>query len=289
MNRAALKSDTPAILGALQDLRERVAAWRAAGDKIALVPTMGALHEGHVALVALARQQARRVVVSIFVNPTQFAPHEDFSRYPRTFDADVARLAEAGADAVYAPSVETMYPGGFATTISLTGPAIAGLEDRFRPTHFAGVATIVAKLQIQAAPDVAIYGEKDFQQLAVIRQMTRDLDMPVEIIGAPTIREADGLALSSRNRYLDAKQRARAPLLHRTMQACAQRIRAGENVAQVLDEGRAAICAGGFDLDYLELRDAQDLGLADAASGRNLRMLVAARIGTTRLIDNIPV
>ncbi len=289
MNCAASQDTAPNILATPQMLRAQVAQWRAAGDKIALVPTMGALHAGHMALVDLARKQAERVVVSIFVNPTQFAPHEDYSRYPRTFDADLARLHEARADAVYAPAVEAIYPLGFATTVSLEGPAIAGLEDRFRPTHFAGVATVVAKLHIQAAPDFAIYGEKDFQQLAVIRQMTRDLDLPLQVIGAPTMREADGLALSSRNIYLTGDQRAAAPILHGTMQACAKRIRAGEDVTLVLAEGHAHITSAGFALDYLELRDAVTLGVADAASGQPLRLLVAGKIGATRLIDNIHV
>lgn len=289
MTHAVAVAHGPRIITTLADLRACVARWRAAGETIALVPTMGALHAGHISLVREAQKQAQRVVVSIFVNPAQFAPHEDFSRYPRTFEADVKKLSDAGVDAVWSPDVETMYPGGFCTSVSLAGPAVAGLEDRFRPTHFGGVATVVAKLHIQVAPDIAIYGEKDFQQLAVIRQMTRDLNQPVEVLGAPTMRELDGLAMSSRNVYLSAEQRKRAPLLHRTMQACAQRIRAGEPMAHVMDDGRDIIRNGGFELDYLELRDAIDLGLADAVSGRELRMLVAARIGATRLIDNIAV
>ncbi len=279
----------PEILETLASLRARVRAWRAAGETVALVPTMGALHAGHISLVQLAKSRASRVLVSIFVNPTQFAPNEDFSKYPRTFDADKEKLAQAAADAIYAPQPAEMYPPGFSTTVSLTGPAAAGLEDRFRPTHFAGVATVVSKLHIQAMPDIAIYGEKDFQQLAVIRQMTRDLDLPIEVLGGETIREADGLALSSRNVYLDAAQREAAPLLNATMHESAARIRAGEASEIVMAEGRAKIAAAGFALDYLELRDAISLGAPDIALDKPLRMLVAAKIGVTRLIDNIAV
>jgi pantoate--beta-alanine ligase len=286
----------PVILETIAALRQSIRGWRAGGDTIALVPTMGALHAGHISLTALARSKAKRVIVSIFVNPTQFAPHEDFSKYPRTFDADRQKLAEAGVDAIYAPTPDIIYPPGFSTTVSLSGPAAAGLEDRFRPTHFAGVATIVAKLHIQALPDFAIYGEKDFQQLAVIRQMTRDLDLPIEVIGGETIREADGLALSSRNAYLDATQRRAAPALNAAMREAARRIRAGENADAAMAQGRAAITAAGFALDYLELRDAVSLGAPDIAagkpmisSGKTLRLLAAAKIGATRLIDNIAV
>lgn len=279
----------PVILDTVAALREATRAWRAAGDRVALVPTMGALHSGHISLTQIARARAKRVVVSIFVNPTQFAPNEDFSKYPRTFEADRDKLAGAGVDAIYAPTPDIMYPSGFSTTVSLSGPAAAGLEDRFRPTHFAGVATVVAKLHIQAMPDVAIYGEKDFQQLAVIRQMTRDLDLPIEVLGGETIREADGLALSSRNVYLDAAQRQTAPLLNATMRESAARIRKGEAFEGVMAEGRAKIAAAGFALDYLELRDSLTLGTPDVALGKPLRMLVAAKIGTTRLIDNIAV
>ncbi len=275
------------IARTIADLRAHVAAWKQAGERVALVPTMGALHAGHIALTQHMRAQSPRVIVSIFVNPTQFAPHEDFSKYPRTFEADVEKLTAAGVDLVYAPTAEQMYPQGFATTIALNGPALADLEDRFRPTHFAGVATIVAKLFTQAAPHVAIFGQKDYQQLAVIARMTRDLDLPVQVIGMETVRESDGLALSSRNVYLSAEHRALAPVLHTTMQACTQRIAAGEAFESVLDAGRSAITKAGFALDYLELRDADNLGAADSA--QKLRLLVAARIGATRLIDNIDV
>jgi pantoate--beta-alanine ligase len=279
--------NTPTIVRTIAELRQTVAGWRRAGERIGLVPTMGALHDGHVSLVDLARTKAQRVVTSIFVNPTQFAPHEDFAKYPRTFEADVAKLGRAGCDLVFAPTPQEMYGQGFATTISLDGPAKAGLEDAVRPTHFAGVATVVAKLLIQSAPDFAVFGEKDFQQLAVIRRMVRDLDLPVEIIGGPTMREADGLAMSSRNVYLGAAERAAAPALHRALADCAARIAKGEAFDAVLADGRAQIEKSGFRLDYLELRDAASLAPVDASARGPLRLLVAARIGTTRLIDNI--
>lgn len=277
----------PIIVRTVADLRRATAGWRAAGERAALVPTMGALHAGHISLVRLARERADRVVTSIFVNPTQFAPNEDFAKYPRTFEADVEKLAAAGCDVVFAPTAQEMYKQGFATTISLEGPAKAGLEDAFRPTHFAGVATVVAKLLIQAGPDVAIFGQKDFQQLAVIRAMARDLDLPVEIIGAPTMRESDGLAMSSRNVYLGPAERAAAPTLFATLTACARAIAQGAAYEPTLAEGRARIEAAGFQLDYLELRDAVTLAPADPAGDGPLRLLVAARIGATRLIDNV--
>lgn len=279
--------NAPAIVRTVAELRQAVAAWRRAGDRVALAPTMGALHAGHISLVELARAKARRVVTSIFVNPTQFAPHEDFAKYPRTFEADVEKLAQAGCDLVFAPSPQEMYPEGFATTISLQGPATAGLEDAVRPTHFAGVATIVGKLLIQTAPDAAVFGEKDFQQLAVIARMARDLDLPVEIVGAPTMREADGLAMSSRNVYLTAAERAAAPALYRALRDCADRIANGEPFAAVLAKGRAQIETAGFALDYLELRDASSLAPVDAGASSPLRLLAAARLGATRLIDNV--
>jgi len=278
----------PALADTVAGLRAIVAQWRSRNERIALVPTMGALHTGHLSLIARARLLANRVIASIFVNPTQFAPGEDFERYPRSLDADIANLAEAGADAVFTPDIAAMYPDGFATRVCMEGPARAGLEDRFRPDHFDGVATIVAKLHIIAQPDIAIYGEKDFQQLAVIRQMNRDLDLPVEIVGAPTVREDDGLAMSSRNLYLSGQQRAAAPVLYATLCDCRDRILAGEAAAAVLAQGRERLAAAGFAIDYLELREASTLAPA-AVDGRPLRLLTAARIGATRLIDNIPV
>jgi pantoate--beta-alanine ligase len=270
-------------------LRRAVARWRAGHEPIALVPTMGALHEGHLSLVRLARRRGRRVIVSIFVNPAQFAPNEDFASYPRTPDADLAALAQIGVDLVWAPPVEAMYGSGFATRIVPEGPAKVGLEDAFRPHFFTGVATVVAKLLIQCAPDVAVFGEKDYQQLKVITRLVADLDLPVKIVGAPIIREPDGLAMSSRNVYLSASQRAAAPTLHRVLCQCAAAIGRGEHIARVLDEGGAEIERAGFQLDYLEARDAATLQKVETAGHGPIRLLVAARIGATRLIDNVAV
>jgi pantoate--beta-alanine ligase len=269
-------------------LRRRIASWREAGERVALVPTMGALHVGHLALARLARRRADRVVVSIFVNPTQFAPNEDFSAYPRMLKEDARKLAGL-ADLIFTPTVDEMYPEGSATTVSLAGPAAAGLEDRFRPTHFQGVATVVAKLLIQAMPDIAIFGEKDFQQLKVVTRMARDLHIPVRIIGGTTVREPDGLALSSRNRYLKPDERARAPRLHQALQACADAIRAGADPAQAVEEARRALASAGFEVDYVEARDAETLAPLSAGGQSPIRLLAAARLGRTRLIDNIPV
>ncbi len=269
-------------------LRRALAGWRRAGERIALVPTMGALHEGHLALVRLARAEAERVVVSIFVNPTQFAPNEDFSAYPRTLDEDLAKLAGL-ADLVFTPAADEMYPPGSATTVSVAGPATVGLEDRFRPTHFAGVATVVAKLLVQALPDVAIFGEKDFQQLKVIARMARDLHLPVSILGGATMREPDGLALSSRNRYLSPAERAVAPRLHHALQEGAAAIRAGAAPAEAAAEAAAALAASGFAVDYVAARDAETLEPVASPAAGPVRLLAAARLGRTRLIDNIAV
>ncbi len=282
-----MTDQSPIVVRSIADVRALVAGWRAQGLRVALVPTMGALHAGHVSLVEIARRQADRVVVSIFVNPTQFAPTEDFSKYPRTFEADLEKLSAIGAEAVYAPPVEAMYPPGAATTVSVAGPATAGLEDVTRPFHFAGVATIVAKLFTQVGPDVAVFGEKDFQQLAVVRRMAADLDLAVEVIGAPTVREADGLAMSSRNVYLSADERATAPALHRILQEAVAALGKGLTAEMALAEARTAIAAAGFDLDYLDLRAADDLG--PPRPGVPWRLLVAAMLGKTRLIDNIAV
>ena len=277
------------IIRTVSSLRNAVALLRRKGDKIALVPTMGALHAGHLALVRHARRRAPHVVVSIFVNPAQFAPHEDLATYPRNIDADVAALAGAGVDLVWAPPVEVMYPSDFATRIVPAGPATVGLEDRFRPHFFAGVATVVAKLIIQTEPDFAMFGEKDFQQLKVVTRMAKDLDLPVKIVGVPTVREKDGLALSSRNAYLAANERHAAATLYRVLKDCAGKIAAGEHVARVLDEGGEKIERAGFTLDYLEARDAETLMPFESMRERTIRLLVAARIGKTRLIDNIAV
>lgn len=250
---------------------------------------MGALHAGHLALVRLAQRRAERVIVSIFVNPAQFAPHEDLQTYPRTFAADLAALARIKADAVWAPGVETMYPPGFATRIVPAGPAIAGLEDAFRPHFFSGVATVVAKLLIQCQPDTAVFGQKDYQQLKVVTQLVRDLDLPTRIVGAPVVREPDGLALSSRNRYLSPRERARAPILHQVLTDCAKKIAAGKPIGSVLGRGRAAIKKAGFVLDYLQARHAETLAPVASVGEGPIRLLVAARLGKTRLIDNVAV
>ena len=277
------------IVRTVAALRRTVARWRDAGETIALVPTMGALHDGHLSLVRLARRRARRAIVSIFVNPSQFAPNEDFASYPRSFEADVAALAEAGVDLVWAPPVGLMYGPGYATRIVPEGPAKVGLEDAFRPNFFAGVAIVVAKLLIQCAPDIAVFGEKDFQQLKVIARLAADLDLPVKIVAAPIVREADGLAMSSRNAYLVPQERAAAPTLYRVLRQCAAAIARGERIARVLDEGGAEIERAGFQLDYLEARHAETLQKVEAAAEGPLRLLVAARIGRTRLIDNVAV
>jgi pantoate--beta-alanine ligase len=277
------------VMRTVAALRRAVLPWRRRGERIALVPTMGALHAGHLALVRAARRRARRVVVSIFVNPAQFAPNEDFASYPRTFDTDRTALEQMAVDLVWAPPVEAMYPPGFATRILPEGPATAGLEDKFRPHFFGGVTTVVGKLLIQCAPDFAMFGEKDYQQLKVVTRMVEDLDLPLKIIGVPTVREKDGLALSSRNAYLSASERAAAPTLHRVLDDSATRIKGGEQIARVLDEAGAAIERAGFALDYLEARHADTLQPMLSAKDGPIRLLVAARIGKTRLIDNVAV
>ncbi|MEH3146387.1 MAG: pantoate--beta-alanine ligase [Methylobacterium frigidaeris] len=269
-------------------LRARIGTWREAGDTVALVPTMGALHEGHLALVHRGRASCRRVVVSIFVNPTQFGPNEDFSRYPRDPDRDLALLAEAGADAAYLPDVAAMYAPGFATTVS-----VASLTDvlcgPIRPGHFDGVATVVSKLLLQALPDRALFGEKDFQQLQVIRRAVRDLDIPVTIEGVPTVREADGLAMSSRNRYLSDDERRTAAVMHAVLREVAGAVRDGGEAAPALTAGRARLEQAGFGpIQYLSVNDAESLAPVERATGP-ARVLAAAYLGGTRLIDNVPV
>ena len=279
----------PSVVRKVSSLRRAVELFSDAGEPVALVPTMGALHRGHLALVREARRRARRVVVSIFVNPTQFAPHEDFGSYPRRFDTDIAALSEANVDLVWAPSAEVMYPQGFATRVAPQGAAFAGLEDKFRPHFFGGVATVVAKLFTQVTPDFALFGQKDYQQLRVVTQMAKDLDLPVKVVGLATVREKDGLALSSRNVYLSELERAHAPVLYRTLQDCAARIKAGEPIEMVLEEGRGQIALAEFALDYLEARHALTLAQVASVKDGPIRLLVAAKIGKTRLIDNIGV
>jgi pantoate--beta-alanine ligase len=279
----------PRVVSNIPALRRATANLRRGGATVALVPTMGALHDGHISLVRLAKRRARRVVVSIFVNPAQFAPHEDFASYPRNLKRDLAALAEAGVDLVWAPDVKVMYPDGFATRIAPEGPAKAGLEDAFRPHFFGGVATVVAKLLTQCAPDVAVFGEKDYQQLKVIARLAADFDLPVRIVGAPIVREKNGLAMSSRNAYLSDEQRDVAATLHRVLTTCARRIAAKEHIVRVLDEGSAEIESVGFALDYLEARNANTLAKIETLSDGPIRLLVAARLGATRLIDNVAV
>jgi len=279
---------SPPIVRTPLDLRARLRPARARGLRLALVPTMGALHEGHLSLVRLAHEHADLVAVSLFVNPAQFAPTEDFDAYPRDEAKDAGLLALAGCDLVYAPTRETIYPLGFATTVSVAGVATP-LDGVSRPGHFAGVATVVAKLLVQAAPDVAVFGEKDYQQLQVIRRLVLDLDLPVWIIGAPIVRDADGLALSSRNAYLTAAQRAVAPVLHRTLSNVAQALASGERVAKVEASAIEALMNAGFDsIDYLEVRTPDDLArLGPGPLTASGRILAAVTLGRTRLIDNV--
>jgi pantoate--beta-alanine ligase len=279
----------PAIAHTIAALDRAIKKYRIAEELVALVPTMGALHAGHVTLIEHARRKADRVVVSIFVNPTQFAPHEDFASYPRPFDADIAVLRKLSVDLVWAPTPDVMYPPGFATRVSVKGPAEADLEDRFRPHFFGGVATVVAKLFTQCRPDYAMFGEKDYQQLKTVTRMAADLDLRVEVVGVPTVRENDGLAMSSRNAYLDANERKIAPTLYRVLRDCAARIAAGKAIARVVTEGSHAIEAAGFAVDYLEARNAETLARAETLADGPLRLLVAAKLGKTRLIDNIAV
>ncbi len=279
----------PIVARTLAELDRVTAIYRTEVGRIALVTTMGALHAGHLALVRFAQTKARRVIVSIFVNPTQFAPHEDFGSYPRTFETDFAALRAVGVDLVWAPKAEVMYPPGFATRVALEGPAVVGLEDKFRPHFFGGVATVVAKLFTQVRPHMAIFGEKDYQQLKVVTRMAADLDLRLDVIGVPTVREPDGLALSSRNVYLSAEERARAPALHRVLRECAARIVEGKPLAAVTTNGAAELERTGFVVDYLAARHAETLAPIDSAADGPIRLLVAARLGKTRLIDNIGV
>jgi len=276
-------------LRTLPALKRTIAELRARRKTIALVPTMGALHAGHLSLVRIAQRKADCVIVSIFVNPAQFAPHEDLATYPRTLSADLAALVKINADFVWAPALETMYPRGFAAQIVPGGPAKAGLDDAFRPHFFAGVATVVAKLLIQCEPDIAVFGEKDYQQIKVVTGLARDLSLPTRIVGGPIVREPDGLAMSSRNRYLSPSERAAAPALYRVLRECAAAITAGKPIADILKRGREAIVNAGFALDYLEARNAKTLAPLGSTKAQPIRLLVAARIGKTRLIDNLAV
>jgi pantoate--beta-alanine ligase len=282
-------SRSPLIVRTLPALRRALDSLRAKKATTALVPTMGALHDGHVSLVRLAKCRAKRVIVSIFVNPTQFAPSEDFSSYPRTWKADVERLAAEDVDLIWNPDVKTMYPDGFATKILTEGPATAGLEDRFRPHFFSGVTTVVGKLFTQCRPDFAIFGEKDFQQLRVVTQMARDLDLGLKVIGSKTVRERDGLAMSSRNVYLSPEERRQASELYRAMKESARRLRTDDDIAAALAGGAELVTKAGFALDYFEVRHAETLAPVASVKDGPMRILVAAKIGKTRLIDNIAV
>lgn len=276
------------IIRTVPELRAAIAQWRERGEKISLVPTMGALHEGHLALVKEGLNHATRAIATIFVNPRQFAAHEDLSRYPRDEQGDLEKLRAAGASAVFLPDAEVMYPAEFATTVHMSGPATAGLEDKFRPHFFDGVATVVAKLFILADADFAIFGEKDYQQLLVVRRMAKDLNIQTEVFGLPTIREADGLAMSSRNRYLSTQERQQATEIHRALSQAAVAIRGGKAPALASRAAKRALTKAGFRVDYVAARNGQTLGLPQGA-GEPLRLLAAAWLGKTRLIDNIPV
>lgn len=277
------------IVRTIADLRKAVHAWRMAGDTVALVPTMGALHDAHMALMREGRARSDRVVATIFVNPTQFAADEDLNTYPRREAADIEKLRADGIDLLFAPDASEVYPDGFTTSVTVAGVS-EGLCGDHRPGHFEGVATVVTKLLLQALPDVALFGEKDYQQLQVIRRLARDLDIPVEIAGVPTVRETDGLAMSSRNLHLSEAERAIAPLLHKTLVDVAARITAGENPEAACATGRQELQDGGFSpVEYLELRDADtlDAPAAPLIPASSYRLLAAAWLGDTRLIDNI--
>ncbi|ESY84079.1 MULTISPECIES: pantoate--beta-alanine ligase [unclassified Mesorhizobium] len=277
----------PHVVDSVAALRARIRDWRRDGQRIAMVPTMGALHDGHLSLVKIALERADRCVVSIFVNPTQFAPTEDLDKYPRQLARDLDMLAVVKADLAFTPGVSEMYRAGFATKISVGGPS-AGLETDFRPTFFDGVATVVAKLLLQAAPDFAIFGEKDYQQLCVVRQLCRDLDLPVEIIGAPTIRDAHGLAMSSRNAYLDETELQIARQFNVILRKAAAALAAGAGQQETIAEASRVLVATGFQtVDYVEAREC--LTLTPWRRDRAGRVLAAAWLGKTRLIDNVEV
>jgi pantoate--beta-alanine ligase len=282
-------SRTAPVASTVAELRKTVARWRKAGATVALIPTMGALHEGHLELVRQARARCDRTITSIFVNPTQFAPSEDFDKYPRTFEDDCRKLKSVRCDLVWAPQRPVMYPDGFATRVIPAGTA-EGLETDFRPHFFGGVATVCCKLFTQTGADVAMFGEKDYQQLCVVRQMVRDLDLPLEIVGVPTVREPDGLAMSSRNRYLSPDERARAVTIHQVITRVAEAAARGRGLDRALGDARASLTAAGFHrIDYVAVRDGLTLKSWDRRSGRPGRVLAAAWLGETRLIDNVAV
>ncbi len=278
----------PKVIRTIAALRRETAKWRAEGLTYAVVPTMGAIHSGHAQLVTEGLKRAGRIVTTIFVNPRQFAAHEDLSKYPRDEDGDVQKLGKAGTHLVFSPSPDEVYPPGFSSTVSLAGPAKAGLEDKFRPHFFDGVSTIVAKLFIQTGADYAMFGEKDYQQLKVVTCMAKDLDMPIEVIGVPTVREEDGLARSSRNVYLSLAERQQAIAIYNNLQKAAERIRAGTDPQSAARSAWRALTALGFKVDYVTARNAESLGIPQNMN-EPLRLIAAAWLGKTRLIDNIPV
>jgi pantoate--beta-alanine ligase len=271
----------------VKDLRAQAGKWRQAGETIALVPTMGALHAGHLSLIAVAKDHAKRVVASIFVNPAQFGPKEDFERYPRDEAGDVEKLAEAGVELIFIPDTAEMYPAGFATKVSL--PSLTeDLCGAARPNHFDGVATVVTKLLLECAPDVAVFGEKDYQQLLVIKRLVRDLDIPAQIVAGPIVREPDGLALSSRNGYLSPAERKTAPILHQVLSEAAAALANGEGCDAASSAGRFKLEGTGFRVDYVAIRDPETLAPLSGPIRRPARVMGAVHLGTTRLIDNVP-
>jgi pantoate--beta-alanine ligase len=285
-----LSTTTPrlAIVQTVPALRKEIAVWRRSGFTVGLIPTMGGLHAGHLSLVGRALREVDHAVATIFVNPKQFGPGEDLDRYPRQEARDAAVLAESGASLLFAPSVDEMYPAGFATNVGVAG-LTEPLDGPLRPGHFDGVATAVTKLLLQTLPDVAVFGEKDYQQLLVIRRVVQDLDIPVSIIGAPTVREADGLAMSTRNAYLSPEERSVAPAIYRTLRSVAARLRAGDPANEALSRGRQALADAGITrIDYLDLRDGETLAALTAPTPQ-ARLFIAAWLGQTRLIDNITV
>lgn len=278
----------PKIVRTVAALRRETARWRGQGLSYAVVPTMGAIHSGHTELVAEGLKRADRVIATIFVNPKQFAAHEDLDKYPRDEAGDVRKLGKAGTQLIFMPGPEDMYPPGFCTTVSLSGPAKAGLEDKFRPRFFDGVATVVAKLFIQTGADYAMFGEKDYQQLKVVTRMAADLDIPIQVVGVPTVREADGLAKSSRNVYLSKPERLQALAIHSALAHAAERIRAGSDPQSAARTATRKLTALGFRVDYVTARNAETLA-RPSQQGEPLRLIAAAWLGKTRLIDNIPV
>ncbi len=276
------------IVRTIEDLRAEVRSWRQAGETVGLVPTMGALHDGHLSLVHLARSKAKRTCVTLFVNPKQFGLHEDLNTYPRDEDADIRKLIDEGVDLLFQPSPELMYPPGFSTSVRVEGLGDI-LEGKFRPGFFDGVATVVTKLLMQTLPEIAIFGEKDFQQLLVVKRLIRDLDIPVRIIAAPIVREKDGLALSSRNNYLSPSERTIAPILYNIIYQVAKQVGRGASLNDQVDWGYGKLLQAGFtSVDYLTIRDAETFEAVRDIS-RPSRVLVAAILGGTRLIDNVVI